>query len=60
MPDVDTPDPQNSPTPEQIEAWPSGRSVEEQPSMASNPSTGGGLDDPEDGAVEPPAVGAGA
>lgn len=54
MPDIDTPDPEIVPSPEAIEAFPSGRTPDETPQTTPNPSTGGGLDDPEDAAVKPP------
>lgn len=57
MPDIDTPDAEHPPTPEEIDAWPSGRSADESPQTAPNPSTGGGANDPEDAAVQPPLGG---
>lgn len=60
MPDVDTPRSEQTPSPAEIDAWPSGRSADEQPAMTPNPSTGGDADDPEDGAVETPPSGGGA
>ena len=54
MPDIDTPDPEHPPTPEEIDAWPSGRTAEELPHTTPKPSTGGDADDPEDAALETP------
>ena len=57
MPDIDTPDPEITPSPSEIEEFPSGRTPDEMPQTTPNPSTGGGSDDPEDGAVQPPLGG---
>lgn len=54
MPDVDTPDPETPPTPEQIDAWPSGRIADETPTTAPNPAARDPGDDVEDGSLESP------
>ncbi len=51
MPDVDTPDPEAPPSPEQIEAWPSGRIADETPVTTPNPAGATRDTDPEDAAV---------
>ena len=51
---MDEPTPDQTPSLEEIDAWPSGRSADETPQTAPNPSTGGDEADPEDGAVETP------